>query len=231
MIEWLISVSEKCRSLSAKANDAKNHLEVEPDAANTINGYMRADYDALVQIWKQVAPELKGTGRLNDLGRHINFGMSNDYDDIIKQDVPSVLKAAEVLACERSKEVKHMGFESLLHPAIVDSSLAQYRNGHVRDAVLNAVISVFDMIRARTGLKLDGKDLVGQAFEPIRASLSSVSSQRRAAETIRRASCRYMRASIRALRNVNAHSLTHDLDEQKGGTIFGCAKSASEASG
>ena len=165
MIEWLIAVYGKCRDLTAKANDAKGHLQAgEDDTAKMINGYMKHDHDALIQLWKEVDPEMKNTGRLSDLARHIGFGMNNDYQDILKNDIPSVLKAAEALVREGSKDAGAMGFEDLLHPAIVASSLAQYRNGHLRDAVLNGVIAVFDMIRARTGLNLDGKDLVGQTF-------------------------------------------------------------------
>lgn len=75
--------------------------------------------------------------------------MNNDYQDIVKNDIPSVLKVAEALAREGSKDAEAVGFEDLLHPAIVASSLGQYRNGHLRDAVLNGVIAVLDLIRAR----------------------------------------------------------------------------------
>ena len=149
MIEWLISVYERCRDLAAKANDAKDRLLVgEDDAAKTINGYMKQDYDALIRLWKEVDPEMKNTGRLSDMARHVRFGMNNDYEDIVVHDIPSVLNAAEALARDGSKNAGAMGFEGLLHPAIVASSLSQYRNGHLRDAVLNGVIAVFDMIRA-----------------------------------------------------------------------------------
>ena len=216
MIEWLISVSEKCRDLAAKANDAKGHLAAEePDAAKTINGYMKADYEALVQLWKQVDPEMKNTGRLGDLARHIKFGMDNDYDDILKQDVPSVLKAAEALAREGAKEVTVLGFEGLLHPAVVASSLGQYRNGHLRDAVLNGVIAVFDMIRARTGLKLDGKDLVGQAFGTEKGKLVFSELETETGRNDQKGFLQIYEGIYTGVRNVKAHSLTHDLNEQK----------------
>lgn len=79
MIAWLISVNGKCRDLTAKANHAQGHLQAdEGDIAKMINGYMRQDYDALIQLWKEVDPEMKNTGQLSDLGRHIGFGMNND---------------------------------------------------------------------------------------------------------------------------------------------------------
>ena len=79
MIEWLISVYERCRDLAAKANDAKDRLLVgEDDAAKKINGYMRQDYDALIRVWKEVDPELKNTGRRHEMARHVRFGMKNN---------------------------------------------------------------------------------------------------------------------------------------------------------
>ncbi len=216
MIEWLISVSEKCRDLTAKANDAQGHLEAAAhDAAKAINGYMKADYDALIRLWKQVDPEMKNTGRLGELGRHIKFGMDNDYDDILKQDLPSVLKAAEVLALAGANQVKALGFEDLLHPAIVDSSWGQYRNGHLRDSVLNAVIAVFDMIRARTGLQLDGKDLVGQAFGMDKGKLVFSEVVTETGRNDQKGFHQIYEGIYTGVRNVKAHSLTHDLNEQK----------------
>lgn len=40
---------------------------------------------------------------------------------------------------------------SLLHPVIINSSLSQFNSGHLRDAVLNALIALGDLIRQRTG--------------------------------------------------------------------------------
>lgn len=81
----------RCRDLAAKANDAKDRLLVgEDDAAKTINGYMKQDYDALIRLWKEVDPEMKNTGRLSDMAWHVRFGRrNNDYEDIV-HDIPSV---------------------------------------------------------------------------------------------------------------------------------------------
>lgn len=216
MVNWLISVSEKCRELSAKASGARDHLEAgEQDAAKTINGYIKSDYDALVRLWKQVDPDMRNTGGLSDLARHIRFGMDNDYDDILKQDLPAVQKAAEVLARAGVGKPKTMGFEDLLHPAIARSSLDQYRNGHLRDAVLNGVIAIFDMIRERTGLKLDGKDLVGQAFGTEKGKLIFSELDSETGKNDQKGFLQIYEGIYMGVRNVKAHSLNHDLNEQK----------------
>ena len=53
MIDWLISVYGKCRDLTAKATDAKGHLQAgDDDTAKMINGYMKHDYDAYSTPWR-----------------------------------------------------------------------------------------------------------------------------------------------------------------------------------
>ncbi|QNP48650.1 TIGR02391 family protein [Diaphorobacter aerolatus] len=216
MIDWLISVYGKCRDLTAKANDARSHLQAgDDDTAKMINGYMKHDYDALIQLWKEVDPGMKSTGRLSDMARHIGFGMNNDYQDILKNDIPSVLKAAEALARDGTKDAGSVGFDDLLHPAIVESSLGQYRNGHLRDAVLNGVIAVFDMIRARTGLNLDGKDLVGQAFGLEKGKLVFSEIATETGKNDQKGFLQIYEGIYTGVRNVKAHSLNHDLSEQK----------------
>jgi uncharacterized protein (TIGR02391 family) len=55
-------------------------------------------------------------------------------------------------------------FETLLHPLILEHAYPQFRDGHLRNAVLDSLITVFDLVRERTVLQLDGTDLVGRAF-------------------------------------------------------------------
>ena len=149
------------------------------------------------------------------MARHVRFGMNNDYEDIVVHDIPSVLKATEALARDGSKNAGVMGFEDLLHPAIVASSLSQYRNGHLRDAVLNGVIAVFDMIRGRTGLNLDGKDLVGQAFGLDKGKLVFSEIGTETGRNDQKGFLQIYEGIYTGVRNVKAHSLNHDLNEQK----------------
>ena len=44
--------------------------------------------------------------------------------------------------------------------------MRHFRHKDYRNAVLDAVISVLDKIRAKTGLKMDGDDLCNRAFSP-----------------------------------------------------------------
>lgn len=61
-------------------------------------------------------------------------------------------------------ETRTVEFADLLHSEIAEAALSQFIDGHFRDAVLNAVMAVFGLIRKRTELEGDGPGLVGKAF-------------------------------------------------------------------
>jgi uncharacterized protein (TIGR02391 family) len=216
MLEWLIAVSDKCRDIEVKARDALTLLGAkEKDAAKTINGYLKRDLEDLKRIWLEVDPELKTPGRLSELGRHVHFGADVDYDDIVKQDLPEVLVAARAIARAKSKETQPLGFEQLLHPLIERTSLRQFREGHLRSAVLDGVTALYDLIRQRTGLQLDGKDLAGQAFgiEKGRLIFSELGTE--TGRNDQKGFMQIFEGIYTGVRNVKAHTLNHDLNEQK----------------
>lgn len=105
--------------------------------------------------------------------------------------------------------------ENLLHPAIVEHAVPLFRNGHLRDAVLNGVLAVFDLIRARTGLGLDGKELVGQAFGMENGHLIFSEVESVSGKNDQKGFMMIFEGVYTGVRNVKAHSLSHDLTEAK----------------
>lgn len=103
--------------------------------------------------------------------------------------------------------------EDLLHPAIVEHAVPLFRDGHLRDAVLNGVLAVFDMIRARTGLDLDGKDLIGQAFGMDNGRLIFSDVESPSGRNDQKGFLMIYEGIYTGVRNVKAHSLSHDLNE------------------
>src|SRR3990167_6269891 len=55
-------------------------------------------------------------------------------------------------------------FDIFLHSVIINHALPQYKNGHYRDAVVNAILAIFDLIREKSELTDDGDKLIGRAF-------------------------------------------------------------------
>jgi uncharacterized protein (TIGR02391 family) len=216
MIDWLIAANELCRGLADKARDSLAALEKEDgDGAARIKEYMKADYRALVRLWEQVDPEKKQAGRLSDLGRHIGFGIANDFNDILKHDLPDVQRNIEKLAKAGQEENKPVGFEDMLHPVITAKCLPLFMDGHLREAVVNGVIAVYDMIRERTKSTLDGNALAGHAFGLENGKLIFSEVDTETGQNDQKGFLQIYQGVYTGVRNVKSHSLTHDLNEQK----------------
>lgn len=215
MIDWLIATNEKCRDIAQKARDAQAALAKEDaDSVKRIQEYMRADYKALVRLWEQVDPEKKSAGRLSDMGRHIGFGQENDFNDILTHDLPDVQRNVEKLA-KTQAGADPVGFENLLHPLILEKCVPLYRDGHLRESVLNAVIAVYDLIRQRTQSNLDGSALAGQAFGLDNGKLIFSEIDTDTGQNDQRGFLQIFQGVYTGVRNVKSHSLTHDLNPQK----------------
>jgi uncharacterized protein (TIGR02391 family) len=56
-------------------------------------------------------------------------------------------------------------FDSMqFHPKIAEASRKLFEDGHYRDAILRALVEVNNFVKTKTGLELDGKALMSQAF-------------------------------------------------------------------
>ncbi len=215
MIHWFLSVKNTLRAIEQKARDALPLYEQGgKDASAAINGYMSADYEQLWDLWRQKFPE----ENLGNLGRHIHFGMDCDYEDIIKHDLPELEKRAEahlLNSVGEEKQETELGFEMLLHPIIVEHAYQLYRNGHLREAVLNSVTAVYDFIRARTGSEEDGDRLIGQVLSPNAPQLILSELETESGQNDQKGFMQIYKGAYQGIRNPKAHSLTHDLTEIK----------------
>lgn len=106
-------------------------------------------------------------------------------------------------------------FSFLLHPEIIEHALTQYQHGHLRDAVLNSMIAVFDYIRKKTGLSEDGDRLIGKAFslqEPYLILSEIVTESGRSDQ---KGFIQIFAGTYLGIRNPKAHTLDHDLTPLK----------------
>ena len=215
MIHWFLSVKNTMRAIEQKARDALPLYEQGgKEASAAINGYMSADYEQLWDLWRQKFPE----ENLGNLGRHIHFGMDCDYSDIINHDLPELEKRAEARLLNsvgEEKQEAELGFETLLHPIIVEHAYQLYRNGHLREAVLNSVTAVYDFIRARTGSEEDGDRLIGQVLSPNEPQLILSELDTGSGQNDQKGFMQIYKGAYQGIRNPKAHSLTHDLTEVK----------------
>jgi uncharacterized protein (TIGR02391 family) len=106
-------------------------------------------------------------------------------------------------------------FRVLLHPVITEHALRQYDDGHLRDAVLNSIIAVFDLIRSKTGLKEDGDKLIGKAFSLDDPYLILSDIETESGQNDQKGFMQILKGSFQGIRNPKAHSLAHDLTRVK----------------
>lgn len=213
MLEWFLSVTVQLRELRRKAADALGRLETKDnDGVKLINGYMKTDYQTLYRLWEDQG---FSTAELGNLGRHIHFGDEHDYIDIVERDIVGIESQAEKHARDATPTTTKVGFEDLLHPVIYEHAFQHYLNGHYREAVLNSFVAVFDLIRTRTGLDLDGAQLVNEAFSLERARLIFSELDTDSGRNDQKGFIQIFSGAYLGIRNPKAHSLAHDLDQVK----------------
>ena len=213
MLEWYLDVNALLREMRRKAVDAQALLEAEDaEGAKRINGYLKTDYQSLRRRWTDqgFAPE-----ELGNIGRHIGFGEAHDYEDILERDLAHVEAAAERHAREGSTVAPRAGFEELLHPVIYAHAFQHYMNGHYRDAVLNSIVAIFDLMHERTGLDLDGAALATQALSLEKPFLILSELDTDSGRNDQKGFMQILAGAYLGIRNPKAHSLNHDLDAEK----------------
>ncbi|MGY3296383.1 uncharacterized protein (TIGR02391 family) [Pseudomonas sp. TE6288] len=213
MLEWYLEVNALFRAMRQKAIDAQGLLASDDQAgAKLINGYLKADYQLLRKLWSGAGfPEQD----MGNLGRHIGFGDPSDYDDILARDLPQVEARAEAHARDATGTKHNMGFEELLHPVIFAHAFQHYTHGHYRDAVLNSVVAIFDLMRERTGLDLDGAALATQVLSLEKPHLILSDLNTDSGRNDQKGFLQILVGAYLGIRNPKAHSLNHDLDSEK----------------
>lgn len=81
--------------------------------------------------------------------------------------------------------------------------------------MLNAFVSVYDLIRELTGLDLDGQALVSQAFSLENPKLIFSELNTDSGKNDQKGFIQILTGAYLGIRNPKAHSLRHDLDEVK----------------
>lgn len=120
-----------------------------------------------------------------------------------------------MLEASNTTESSIVGFEDMLHPAITKSSLKMYQDGHLREAVLNSVVAVFQMIRGRTGLDLDGDALINEAMSLGHPLLILSDLDTESGRNDQKGFIQIFKGVFQGVRNPKSHTLDHDLTPEK----------------
>jgi uncharacterized protein (TIGR02391 family) len=213
MLEWYLQVNALFRAMREKCIDAHGLLtKGDKTGAKLVNGYLKSDYQVLRKIWTEAGFPIEEMGAL---GRHIAFGDPNDYNDILTRDLPSIEAKAEAHTRAAAEEPPKIGFEELLHPIVHENAFHHYMNGHYRDAVLNSIVAIFDLLRNRTKLDLDGAALATQALSLEKPLLILSELDSDSGRNDQKGFMQILVGAYLGIRNPKAHSLNHDLDAEK----------------
>lgn len=199
-------------TMLGKSQDALVHIaNGNMDAAEKCKGYLEQDYEQLKII---IQDSVKEFPPKNNLRRHISWGQEQDFNDIIKHDIPEFKKwlMDKILEGEIKEPV---GFENLLHPLIRKISMPYYHDENLRDAVLNGITALFDFIRSKSGIKKDGEALINAVFalsDPILV-FTEIASESGKSDQI--GFFEILKGAYKGIRNVKAHTLSHDLNAVK----------------
>ena len=115
----------------------------------------------------------------------------------------------------KRQEIPKVGFEDLLHPAVVASSLELYVNGHLRESVLNSITAIFDLIRQKSGVVEDGDRLIGQVFSIADPVLVLTELGSESGQNDQKGFMQIYKGAYQGIRNPKSHTLNHDLNEMK----------------
>lgn len=152
------------------------------------------------------------------LGAQITYRM-NDFEDAATSmnSAIGILNKAVKRATLEQRQNKNpvVGFEHLLHPMIVQSSMGFYVQGNWREAVLNSIIAIFDLIRSRTGSHEDGDRLINQVMSPNDPVLILSELETDSGQNDQKGFMQIFKGAYQGIRNPKAHTLNHDLNELK----------------
>lgn len=107
-----------------------------------------------------------------------------------------------------------MEIQDLLVDEISSVSLKLFEHGHYREAMTNAILRLFDLIRDESGLQEDGTALIGKALsiENPRIILADIQSE--SGKNIQKGTIQIIQGYFQAYRNVASHSLTTKFEEK-----------------
>jgi uncharacterized protein (TIGR02391 family) len=196
------------RRISIKALDAYYAAEAgETFAAGTLHDYLEEDFARLDAVWPK------------DVSREVLAGIREE----LSSGSPSFTYVAQL--CGRAGDIldrayatddsgfSRSAFIDLLHPLVASAALRHFQDGHHRDAVLNAIIAVFDFIRKRTGLDLDGHELVGRVFSLEKPLLKVGNLSTATGVNGQKGFLQLLQGAYTGIRNPRAHSLLVELGE------------------
>lgn len=211
MLECYIQLSRTIRMLARRVRDLNEErfYDKESDGVGIISSYILMDARELERLW----PDGLTTAPIEALRGAVAACGDDDVRAMIEDIVPSIEDSIDDHFGRQPAGDIRTEVLDLMHPVIIASSYQQFRTGLYRDAVLNAILAVSDLIRRRTGLDLDGAHLAARAFAIDKPLLSVAALDTESGQNDQKGFIQLLQGAYLGIRNPKAHSLLSELTE------------------
>lgn len=212
MIDRYVRISRILRTIVSRCWDGDEADYFEPEGswtASTVADYICRDVRELKLLWPA---ELDSSG-LDEIVKQATSHEKSRFRTLARDLLPPLEDLIDQYYSTRPVGDLTTAIVDLLHPTIMEAAYSQFRAGHYREAVLNAVMAVFDLIRNRARSDKDGAALVAEVFslENPLLVLSNVDTE--SGRNEQKGFIQILQGAYIAVRNPKAHSLASDLDQ------------------
>jgi uncharacterized protein (TIGR02391 family) len=217
MIDKYVAINRHLRAIAVRFRDAieSESYDDQGHVADVIADYIQRDVRDLLHAW----PVDLENSLVRQIGERVRdtAGKRDTFQNILTDLLPRVEDQVDDYFASRPSGDLSSALVDLLHPVVFENSYAHFRAGRLRDAVFNAILAVFDLLRSRSGLDKDGAQLVAEALslEHPRLIISTLSSE--SGQSEQKGFIQILQGAYLGVRNPKAHSLTSDLDVVKAG--------------
>jgi uncharacterized protein (TIGR02391 family) len=211
MIDRYIQINRALRSIVYRARDGEDTERATDDsfAIATIADYILRDVSDLERLWPQDLTK-SSLWRVSELARKRD---RSSFRELFEKVIPDAENAIDDFFAKQPQGDVKINILDFLHPAIVQNAYSQFRNGHYRDAVFNAFVAVFDLLRQRTGLDKDGAELVVEALSLAAPKLVLSTLLTESGKNDQKGFLQILQGAFLGVRIPKAHSLESDLDQ------------------
>lgn len=212
MFDQYLQINGRLRSIRIKAHDVIEAFQFgSEDSTGVVVRYLRDDIRSLRRGW----PDGLDESLLEAVESECSKPEFRSFVEMVETVLPELEANVDEYFGNQSITDFSGGLMRVLHPAIVQSSYEHFRHGAYRDAVLDSVVAVFDLIRSRTTLDVDGDDLVGRVFSTTNPMLVFSELDTESGRSDHKGFMQILKGFYQGVRNPKAHTLEHDLNEKK----------------
>lgn len=213
MVKNYIAINRLLRSLATRCRDGIDAETYDADglSAGVISEYVQRDIRDILRLWPF---DLEST-YVKQIGERASQGDVGAFRGILSDLLPMVEDQVDDYFASRPMGDLSSTVMDLLHPTILGNSYPQFRAGRLRDAVFNAFVAVFDLLRTKTGLDRDGAQLVAEALSLERPRLVISTLATESGQNEQKGFIQILQGAYLGVRNPKAHSLLSDLDVVK----------------